>query len=94
MEKYVIVNEGGVPVPWPEGLPVSAQTIMFIESTKFGSPRSMYLLQESLDRIKIEKRTVIVPMKYDQNLADELKRKFPQGEADEKNGIWIYQVGS
>jgi len=92
VEKYVIVNEGGVPVPWPEGLPVSAQTIMFIESTKFGSPRSTYLLQENLDRIKIEKRIVIVPMKYDQNLADELKRKFPQGEASKKDGIWIYQI--
>lgn len=92
VEKYVIVNEGGVPVPWPEGLPVSAQTIMFIESTKFGSPRSTYLLQENLDRIKIEKRTVIVQMKYDQNLTDELKRKFPQGEARQENGIWIYQI--
>lgn len=112
-KKYVIVNEPGVPVPWPTGFPMPAQTIMFIESTKFGSPsqilrgetwegrpQSIYLLPENLNEIKIpivhtqNKETVIVPMKYDLDLADELKRKFPQGKTQEKNGIWIYQISN
>jgi len=94
-QKYVIVNESGVPVPYPQGIPVSAQTIMFIESTKFGSPQSTYLLPEDLDQIKInDKKTVIAPMKYDKGLFEELNKKFPQGEIgiQIENNIWIYII--
>ena len=91
--KYVIVNEPGVPVPWPAGPPVSAQTVMFIEGTKFDQPQSIYLLPEDLDEIKIKTgQAVIIPMKYDLDLADELKRRFPQGKIQEKNRIWIYKI--
>ncbi len=65
-QKYVIVNQSGVPVPWPNGIPVPAQTIMFIESTKYGHPRSIYLLPEDLNKIKIKEEAVIVKMKYEQ----------------------------
>lgn len=97
-EKYVIVNEPGVPVPWPDGIPMPAQTVMFIESTKFGQPQSTYLLSENLDKIKMptvhtqKKKVIIVPMKYDPDLANELKKRFPQGEIQEKDGVWIYKI--
>ena len=103
-QKYVIVNEAGVPVPFPNGIPMSAQTIMFIENTKFGSPQSVYLLPENIDKIKIKEKTpnqslrdgtgqaVIVPMKYEQNLVTDLQRRFPQGEIEEKNGILVYKI--
>jgi len=91
--KYVIVNEPGVPVPWPNGIPMPAQTVMFIENTKFDHrPQSTYLLPENLNDIKIINKGVIVPMKYEESLAEELKKRFPQGEIQEKNGIWIYQI--
>ncbi|MCH8741834.1 hypothetical protein IH779_02945 [Patescibacteria group bacterium] len=93
-QKYVIVNESGVLVPLLDGLPMPAQTVMFIESTKFGKPESIYLLPKDLDKIKIEKRTVIVPMKYDKDLLDELKMRFPGGEIQEKDGVWIYKIDS
>lgn len=91
-QKYVIVNESGVLVPLLDGLPMPAQTVMFIESTKFGKPESIYLLPKDLDKIKVGKRAVIVLMKYDEDLLDELKRRFPGGEIQEKDGAWIYEI--
>jgi 4-amino-4-deoxy-L-arabinose transferase-like glycosyltransferase len=94
-KKYVIVNEPGVPVPWPNGIPMPAQTPMFIEATKFGQPRAVYLLPESLDQIKIEKGTnVILLMKYEAGVFNRLKEIFPQGQIQEKEGIWLYQINS
>jgi len=92
VEKYVIVNRPGVPVPYPTGLPMPAQTIMFIENMKYGSPQSTYLLPENLNRIKIDKKTVIVLMKYDENLFNELAQKFPQGKSKKENEILIYEI--
>jgi len=69
-----------------------AQTIMFIESSKYGSPQSKYILQENLDQIKINKETIIIPMKYDENLFNELIQKFPQGEIKKINEISFYET--
>jgi len=92
IQKYVIVNRPGVPVPWPKGIPVPAQTIMFIERAKFGQVRSTYLLQEDLDKIKIEKDTIILPMKYEKDLFEDLQKRFPEGEIKKINEIWFYYV--
>lgn len=91
-QKYVIVNEPGTPVPFPNGIPMPAQTPMFIESTKYGEPDSVYLLPENLNSIKIYKNTVIVPMKDDENLFNELKQKFPQGIIKKVNGFSTYEI--
>jgi 4-amino-4-deoxy-L-arabinose transferase-like glycosyltransferase len=61
--KYVIVNESGVPVPFPNGIPMPAQTVMFIERIKFGEPRATYLKPEDLEKIKPGKEAIIIPMK-------------------------------
>ena len=61
--KYVIVNEPGVPVPWPNGIAMPAQTPMFIERIRFGEPRAIYLRPEDFDKIKPEKEAIIIPMK-------------------------------
>jgi 4-amino-4-deoxy-L-arabinose transferase-like glycosyltransferase len=93
IQKYVIVNEPGVPVPWPDGIPMPAQTIMFIENMKYGRVQSTYLLPKDLDKIKInEKRAVIVSMAYDQNLFNEISRRFPQGKIQKENSFWIYKI--
>lgn len=92
-QKYVIVNEPGVPVPWPNGIPMPAQTVMFIERTKFGQPRSIYLLPENLDQIKINKeKTVIIPMTYNEELMSKLSQRFPQGQIKKINEISIYEI--
>ena len=93
IQKYVIVNESGAPVLWPDGIPMPAQTIMFIENIKYGKIQSTYLLPEDLNQIKIDnKGMVILPMKYDQGLFNELSRKFPGGKIEEKEGFSIYKV--
>jgi len=35
---------------------------------------------------------VIVLMKYDENLIFELWQKFPNGEIQEKNGVWVFKI--
>jgi len=93
IKKYVIVNMPGVPVPYPNGIPMPAQTIMFVENTKYGKIQSTYLLPEDLDKIKIDgEKTVILLMRYDEQLFDTLKYRFPQGEIEERNGILMYKI--
>ena len=92
IKKYVIVNQSGVPVPWPDGIPMPAQTSIFMERIKFGQVRSTYFLPEDLNQIKINKETVIVPLQYDEALFNRLYQKFPGGEIQESDGIWIYKI--
>lgn len=92
-KKYVVVNQSGVPVPWPDGLPMPAQAIMFIESAKYGNHQSEYLLPENLNQITINKKPiVIIPLQYNQDLFNELLSRFPEGETKEENGIWMYEI--
>ncbi|KKU85634.1 MAG: hypothetical protein UY15_C0026G0006 [Parcubacteria group bacterium GW2011_GWA2_47_9] len=92
-KKYVIVNEGGVPVPLPDGLPMPAQTPMFIERTKYGEPRAIYLKPENLDAIVPAAATIIVPMKDDESLFSILSQKFLQGKITTENGITVFNLG-
>ena len=62
VQKYVVVNQSGVAVPYPDGIPMPAQTPMFIERAKFGKIRATYLLPEDLDKIEINEKTVIIPL--------------------------------
>jgi len=50
------------------------------------------LLQEDLDKIKIEKDTIILPMKYEKDLFEDLQKRFPEGEIKKINEIWFYYV--
>lgn len=90
--KYVIVNEFGVPVPWPAGVPMPGQTPMFIESTEFGHPRSVYLLSEHLDQITVHGETVIIPMRADEPILNILTERFPQGAVNQIGDITVYEV--
>lgn len=95
-QKIVIINRSGVPVPWPAGPPMPAQTVMFIENIKHGKPQSTYLLPEDLDKIIIDKKpTIIVPLnKYDKDLFMELQDVFPEGKIEQRNEILIYEIQS
>ena len=68
------------------------QTIMFIENKKYKNPQTIYLLPQDLKRIKIKKETIIVPMKYDKNLFNELSQQFPEGKIKEENKLRIYKI--
>lgn len=92
IQKYVIVNESGVSVPYPDGIPMPAQTIMFVENSKYGEIKSNYLLPKDLDRIKIDKKGVILLMAFDRNLANEISKKFPEGKIEERDGFGIIKI--
>ncbi|MDP2926788.1 MAG: glycosyltransferase family 39 protein [bacterium] len=82
-QKYVIVNEPGVAVPYPGGIPMPSQTIMFLERAKFGKLRAVYLKPEELDKIKTESNeTIVVMMKEDNELSSKLKNMFPDVNFD------------
>lgn len=92
-QKYVIVNEGGVPVPYPNGIPMPAQTVMFIARN---AQNVSYLKPEGVDRLQISDNQpqIFLPLKYDDMLAKQLKQKFPNGKIIEENSIWTFQVNN
>ena len=86
-KKYVIVNEGGVPVPFPDGIPMPAQTIMFITH---GTPNIAYLKPEQLQ--SVTGKSTIVLMKYDKNILNQLQEMFPDGKILDQKDIWSFEV--
>lgn len=49
-QKYIIVHEGGLPVPYPDGLPMPAQTIIF-QSKVIGLEGIKYLKSDEVNQI-------------------------------------------
>jgi len=93
INKYVIVNQSGVEVPYPDGVPVPAQTSIFIERTINNQPRATYLKPEDINKIRPEKDTLIVPLQYDDNLFLNIFISFPEGNFKKVNeDIWIYEI--
>ncbi|MBU1102706.1 hypothetical protein KJ853_03575 [Patescibacteria group bacterium] len=90
--KYVMVNEDGVPVPYPDGIPMPAQTIMFIIQEK---PNIKYLLPSQNSQILISpKPTVLLPLRYDGNLFSQLKEKIPDGKIEKINNEFsVFKIG-
>jgi len=92
-QKIVIVNLSGVLVPQLEGIPMPAQTIMFIENAKYGKTQSLYLLPEDLNKIEINERPIIIiPITYEQNIFQMLQLMFPKGKIEKENGFLIYKI--
>jgi len=91
-EKFVIVNQSGVPVPWPSGIPMPAQTVIFLERTKYGEPQSVYLLPGDINKIKIYKNAQIVPLDCNGEIREKLKAAFPSGQIVEKNDFCVFQA--
>ena len=93
VQKYVIVNQGGVPVPWPNGVPMPAQTIIFLERAKYGEIRSVYLTPEQIYQIKTDnKPTIIVLMIYDEEILYKLSILFPEGHIQKESGISLFKI--
>ena len=89
VQKYVIVNELGRPL---YGISIPAQTPMFIESSKYGRPNSIYLKAEDLNDIRTGgKKTIIVPL-YENRIFEELQKKFPQGKIREIGDFKFYEI--
>ncbi len=76
---YVIVNQGGTPVPWPDGIAMPAQTLIFIEKTKYQKARAVYLKPDQLGLIKDEK-AIILPLNPNDEIINELRTRFPNNQ--------------
>ncbi|MCD6528396.1 glycosyltransferase family 39 protein [bacterium] len=90
IQKYIIVNEPGVPVPYPNGIPMPSQTIIFIQNTKNNKKQTTYLKPEELDKIE-KKPSIVIPIKYDEKIFEKLKEKFPNGKI-EKNSFVVFEI--
>ncbi len=91
-QKIVVINTSGVPVPYPDGLPMPVQSIIFIETAKYGRIRSFYILEKDLNKIGIEKPAVIIPMHYNKELFEKISTLFPQGMIINENGVMTYAL--
>ena len=92
-KKYVIVNESGGPVPWPDGLPMPSQTPMFIERMKYGQIQSTYLKSDQLDKIKVlpSQNSVVIPLAFDEKIFNQLKSMYPWGNTVQvSKEIWVF----
>lgn len=87
--KYVIVNQDGVLV---NNIPMPAQTLMFIERTKFKEPRAIYLNPENTKQISGEGKTIIVLMRKDKNVLRSLTNTFPAGQIGNQAGVWFFEI--
>jgi len=99
----IIVNENGTPVPYPDGIPMPAQTVEFIEtsdcySSKNGfspkncGPYSAYLKPDKIGEIIIDQKTAVIPMKNDPAIFDQLAKLFPLIQIKQANNIKYYEI--
>jgi hypothetical protein len=94
-QKYVILNDLSSPL---YGISIPGQSLMFVELSKFGRLRSIYLKAEDLNQIKTPivhtqegPKVVIVPL-YPSRLMRELSKTFPEGSVKEINGVKFYEI--
>jgi len=95
IQKYVIVNEDGVPVPYPGGIPMPAQTIIF--QTRIHQPETevTFLKTDEVSKLPSCQRCIaaILPMKYDDNLISHLKQKYPGGKIENLGNYSVFKIG-
>jgi len=92
LTKYVIVNAPGAPVPYPDGLPMPAQSPIFIEKSKYNKTRAIYLKPEELDTINPLKKSVVVFMREDEDLFAKTLILFPKDVFYKKDGFWVLEI--
>jgi len=102
-QTIVVVNENGVPVPYPDGVPMPAQTVMFVETEncyntngrtaiKFCRPYSSYIKSNQLNAIRAAAKTAIVPLKDEQQIFDQLLSFYHQGKIQTQNNIRYFKI--
>jgi len=90
IKKYVFVNEGGVLVPYPGGIPMPAQTIIFLTNK---TPNIKYLTPENCkDCSNIINPAVFLPLRYDENLFNDFLKYFPSGQIEKINNFSVFKI--
>jgi hypothetical protein len=97
-KKYVIVNEGGVAVPYPNGIPMPAQTILFVEQTSPSINKARYLKPNQVSWFHglgpaAKYPVVFTLLNYDQQILNQLQQADPNGVIkQEENDIWTFTI--
>jgi len=92
IKKYVMVNEDGVPVPYPDGIPMPAQTIKFLD---YNNSEITYLKKDQLNELlyqNLQAPSVILPMAYDNNFFELLKQKYPAGKIENLGEFSAFKI--
>lgn len=89
--KLVLVNEGGVAVPYLDGLPMPAQTIMFFNHQ---TANVRYLIKNPASKTMIDTKEplVILPMKPDEQIFKDMAKVFPRGRTEKINDFEVFKV--
>lgn len=88
--KYVFVNEGGVPVPYPDGLPMPTQTLIFLTDKNFNIK---YLLPKNGATFQgIITPAILLPLRDDENIFNEFKTLFPSGRIETIDGFPVFII--
>lgn len=93
LNKYLIVNANGVLV---EGIPMPAQTIMFLTQTAKKDDQKkknlFYLLKEEISQIDFSSPCVIIPLEKEEDLKNLIFQKNPQTQLLDYESFWVFQI--
>ncbi|MDD2730887.1 MAG: glycosyltransferase family 39 protein [Candidatus Portnoybacteria bacterium] len=91
--KFVLVNEGGVAVPYPDGLPMPAQTVIFLTGLNKNIHYFIPAPGFGEDQVfETEGPTIFLPLKYDQAVFQNLKKYFPSGQKKDFPTFSIFKL--
>jgi len=102
IKKYVFINEGGVPVPYPNGVPMSAQTMIFLTgktaNIKYLIPTGCDSCESGQSNSSINQsnwggdKVVFLPLRYDKNLFNLFQERFPNGRIEKINNFSVFKI--
>lgn len=87
VKKYVIVNEPGVLVPYPNGIPMPAQTIIFMSKSDI-----KYLVRDSKHQTTLKQPFVIVPLRQEQGMMQQFSEIWPNVKINKINNFFVYEI--
>lgn len=101
----VIANIDGITVPYPNGIPIPAQSVQYMEAVdcyrktgrtgiKTCQPYSEYILLNQIRDIKINGKTAVFPMVDFDIVFEWLKEAYPTGKIKTINTIRYYEIES
>ncbi|MFC1700543.1 ArnT family glycosyltransferase [Patescibacteria group bacterium] len=91
IKKYVIINRSGVPVPYPYGPSMPAQTVMFIEHAK-NIKNVFYIKPENINQIQYNETDVITLLHPNEEIMNNLHNRWPNGKVRKGNNIWSFLI--
>ena len=94
IQKYIIVNEDGVAVPYPDGPTMPIQTVIFQSQSKKNPQEIKYLngnikIQDQLDE---DTPSIVTLLKHDGSILKQLSQKWPQGQIKQINNFYSYEI--